>query len=111
MPIKHTAHPKDEYQIHEAPAFGCREVFVEGLEFFPIPIIAEPRDDVGPDTVQKDRIPDYCFKIEGHGFVRANGWVEVVGGELFQAAFCFMPNKRQQNYFGGWSGLLERCFY
>ena len=64
MPVKHTTHPKDEHQIHEAPAFGCREVFVEGLEFFPIPIVAEPRNDVGPDTIQKDRIPDYCLNIE-----------------------------------------------
>ena len=60
-------------------------MFAEGFKFSPIPIVAEPRDDVGPDTIQKDRIPDCCFEIEGHGFVRANGWVEVVGGELFRA--------------------------
>ena len=88
MPIKHTAHPNDENQIYEAPAFGCREVFVEGLEFFPIPIVAEPRDDVGPDTIQKDRIPDYCLNIEWHGLVAAIGCVEVAPGELFRAAVC-----------------------
>ena len=110
MPVKHTTHPKDEHQIHEAPTFSCGEVFAEGFKFPLIPIVAEPRDDVGPDTIQKDRIPDYCLNIEWHGFVRANGWVEVVGAELFRAAFCFMPNKRQQNYSAYRSGLLARCF-
>ena len=86
-PIKYTSYPEDECQIYEAPAFGCREVFVEGLEFFPIPIVVEPRDDVGPDTIQKDRIPDYCLNIEWHGIVAAIGCVEVAPGELFQAAF------------------------
>ena len=85
--IEHAAHPEDEYQVYEAPALGCREVFVEGLEFCPIPIVEEPRDDVGPDTIQKDRIPDYCLNIEWHGLVAANGCVEVAPGELFQAAF------------------------
>ena len=85
--IEHTAHPEDEYQVYEAPAFGCREVFVEDLEFPLIPIVAEPRDDVGPDTIQKDRIPDYCLNIEWHGLVAAIGCVEVALGELFQAAF------------------------
>ena len=91
MPIKRIAHPKDENQIYEAPAFGCWEVFVEGLEFFLIPIVAEPRDDVGSDTIQKDRIPDYCLNIEWHGLVTANGFVEVAPGELFQAAFHLRP--------------------
>ena len=62
-------------------------MFVEGLEFFPIPIVEEPRDDIGPDTVQKDRIPDCCLNIEWHGIVAAIGCVEVAPGELFLAAF------------------------
>ena len=70
MPIKHTAHPKDEHQIYEAPSLGCGEVSMDDLEFFPIPIGEEPRDDVGPDTVQKDRIPDRCLNIEGHALSR-----------------------------------------
>ena len=70
MPIKHTAHPEDERQIHEAPCLGGGEVSMEGLEFSPIPIGEEPRDDVGPDTVQKDRIPDRCLNIEGHALSR-----------------------------------------
>ena len=70
MPIKHTAHPKDERQIYEAPSLGCGEVSVDGLEFFPIPIVEEPRDDVGPDTVQKDRIPDRRLNVEGHALSR-----------------------------------------
>ena len=70
MPIKHTAHPKDEYQIYEAPSLGCGEVSMDDLEFFPIPIGEEPRDDVGPDTIQKDRIPDRCLNIEGHALSR-----------------------------------------
>ena len=87
MPVKHTTHPKDEHQIHEAPTFSCGEVFAEGFKFPLIPIVAEPRDDVGPDTIQKDRIPDYCLNIEWHGLVAAIGCVEVAPGELFQAAF------------------------
>ena len=83
MPIKHTAHPKDENQIYEAPAFGCWEVFVEGLEFFLIPIVAEPRDDVGSDTIQKDRIPYYCLNVECHGLVTVNGCFELPVGKLF----------------------------
>ena len=70
MPIKHTAHPKDEYQIYEAPSLGCGEVSVDGLEFFPIPIVEEPRDDVRSDTVQKDRIPDRRLNVEGHALSR-----------------------------------------
>ena len=64
---------------------------MEGLEFFPIPIVEEPRDDVGPDTIQKDRIPDYCLNIEWHGLDAAIGSVEVAPGELFQAAFHLRP--------------------
>jgi len=70
MPIKHTAHPKDERQIYEAPSLGCGEVFVEGFEFFPIPIAEELRDDVRSDTVQKDRIPDRRLNVEGHALSR-----------------------------------------
>ena len=70
MPIKHTAHPKGECQIYEAPSLGCGEVSMDGLEFSPIPIGEEPRDDVGSDTVQKDRIPDRCLNIEGHALSR-----------------------------------------
>ena len=62
--IEHTAHPEDERQIHEAPCLGGGEVVVEGPKFSPIPIGEEPRDDVGPDTVQKDRMPDYGLNIE-----------------------------------------------
>jgi len=43
---------------------------MDGLEFFPIPIVEEPRDDVGPDTVQKDRIPDRRLNVEGHALSR-----------------------------------------
>ena len=70
MPIKHTAHPEDEYQVYEAPSLGCGEVFVEGLKFSLIPIGEEPRDDVGPDAVQKNRVPDRCLNIEGHALSR-----------------------------------------
>ncbi len=75
MPIKHTAHPKDEHQIYEAPSLGCGEVFAEGFKFFPIPIVAEPRNDIGPDTIQENSIPNYCLKIKGHGLIKANGWI------------------------------------
>ena len=66
-------------------------MFAEGFKFSPIPIVAEPRDDVGPDTIQKDRIPDYCLNIEWHGLVAAIGCVEVATDELFQAAFHLRP--------------------
>ena len=66
-------------------------MFAEGLKFLPIPIVAEPRDDVGADTIQKNRIPDYRLNIKWHGLVAAIGCVEVGLGELFQAAFHLRP--------------------
>ena len=66
MPIKHTAHPKDERQIYEAPSLGCGEVSMEGLKFFSIPIGEEPRDDIGSDTVQKNHVPNRRLNVESH---------------------------------------------
>ena len=70
MPKKYTAHPEDERQIHEAPCLGGGEVFVEGLKLSLIPIGEEPRDDVGPDAVQKNCVPDRCLNVEGHALSR-----------------------------------------
>jgi hypothetical protein len=50
-------------------------VFAEGFKFPPIPIVAEPRNDIGPDTIQENSIPNYCLKIKGHGLIKANGWI------------------------------------
>ena len=92
-------------------------MFAEGFKFFPIPIVAEPRNDIGSDTIQKDRIPDYCLEIKGHGFIRANGWIEFVGGELFQAASCLIKDNKiifavGQDYWSGTSIDLrgQWCF-
>ena len=73
---------------------------MEGLKFFLIPIVAEPRDNVGCDTVHEDPVPDYCFKIKWHGHVTVIGFVEVALYELFRAAFRLRGTLPDQRVYG-----------